>query len=158
MNKCVHEQSVLGGAGVWSAVENPKYLECMKCTEMADSARERPGVTWREWSSWSVRSTVELAERPWSPWSITGRLGVRGCDRDHLECPVERGLPWTMGEGWECRGTPWSGAEPVERRVSSEACEVRRSAEETWSMWSPRSTTESAECRGVPRSTRSTAE
>ena len=124
---------MLGGAGVWSAVENPKYLECMKCTEMADSARERPGVTWREWSSWSVRSTVELAERPWSPWSITGRLGVRGCDRDHLECPVERGLPWTMGEGWECRGTPWSGAEPVERRVSSEACEVRRSAEETWS-------------------------
>ena len=52
----------------------------------------------------------------------------------------------------ECRETPWCGAEPVERRVSSEACEVRRSAEETWSTWSKRSTRGPAECRGVPRS------
>ena len=156
----------LGGGGPRSAVENEDYVECAKCTGNAGSARERPGVTWRERSPRSVRSTVESMEHP----------GVRGARWDAVECGGVTGITWSAVENADCHGrlektrsatgrpgvtwSLWSVGDSAKHVKYVEYRGVRGVPRSMWSAAEyaeyrgvPRSTAEYAEYRGVPRST-----
>ena len=78
------KMKIAGGGALRSAVENENYDEAVKCTKNAGSARERPGVTWRERSPRRVRSTMESVEQIWIPWSTVRLLGVVGSAWDYV--------------------------------------------------------------------------
>ena len=149
---------LLGGGGPRSAVENTDCDEAMKCTKNAGSVRERPGVTWREWSPRRMRSTMESVEHAWISWSTARCLGVGGVT----------GITWIAVENVDSHGRPvkarsvagCSGAPQSPRSGGDHAKHAnhRGVPQRTGSVWTACSATEHAERRGAPRSAAEHAE